>query len=183
VASTTAPAAVDADTGFPILNGLRAGQPYPPSRDQLMLFGQFVGIWDMDVEYYNQAGECTYHGQWEWSFAWILGGRAIQDVIVRLDPADDGTPARVPGGTTLRYCHPGTGDWTVYYLGIVTGITTLLHGGAVGDTIVLEGPDPDGTQNRWTFSDIRADSFTWTGVESRAGAAWWRNQRMLARRR
>jgi hypothetical protein len=172
-----------ADSGFPILNGLRAGQPHRPCQEQLMLFGQFVGVWDMNVEYYDRSGARTYQGRWEWSFAWILGGRAIQDVIVRLNPAGRGEAERVPGGTTLRYCDPGTGRWTVYYLGTTTGATVLLHGGAVGDTIVLEGPDPDGTKNRWIFSDVRAESFTWTGVESEDGTAWWQNQRMLGRRR
>lgn len=69
--------AVTSDPSFPILTGLRAGQPYPPWREQLMLFGQLVGVWDMDVEYYDRTGACTYHGEWEWSFAWILDGRAI----------------------------------------------------------------------------------------------------------
>jgi len=175
--------ATAADPAFPILNGLRSAQPYPPWREPLMLFGQFAGVWDMDVELYDRTGGCSYRGRWEWSFAWILDGRAIQDVIVRLDPVPDGEPERVPAGTTLRYCSPGTGRWTVYWLGATTGTTVLLHGGAMGDTIVLEGPDPDGTANRWTFSDIRTDSFTWTGIESRDGTVWRQNQRMLARRR
>lgn len=165
---------------FPILAGLRADGPFPQWRDRLMLFGQFVGIWDIDIEYYNRDGDRRYHGRWEWSFAWILDGRAIQDVIVNLGPAD---PARrSAGGTTVRYCDPATGRWTVYYLGVVSGITTVLHGGAVGDTIVREGPDPDGTQNRWTFSDITPGSFTWTGLESADGTNWWRNLQMLATR-
>jgi hypothetical protein len=167
-------------SGFPILAGLRAERPFSPWREQLMLFGQFVGVWDIDVEYYHQAGQRRYHGRWEWSFAWILDGRAIQDVIVTLDPAEPTT--RSAGGTTVRYCDPATGRWTIYYLGVVSGITTVLHGGAVGDTIVLEGCDPDGTHNRWTFSNITPGSFTWTGLESADGINWWRNQRMLATR-
>jgi hypothetical protein len=147
-----------------------------------MTFGQFVGVWDMDVRYFDAVGRCTYHSTWEWSFAWILDGRAIQDVIVNLGPVG-GLPQRTAGGTTIRYCDPATGQWTVYFLGVVSGITTVLRGGASGDTIVLAGPDPDGTQNRWTFSDITPDSFTWTGLESADGASWWRNQQMLATRR
>lgn len=165
-------------SGFPILAGLRAEGPFPPWREQLMLFGQFAGVWDIDVEYYNQDGQRRYHGRWEWSFAWILDGRAIQDVIVTTDPGGRTTA----GGTTVRYCDPATGRWTIYYLGAVSGVTTVLHGGAVGDTIVLAGCDPDGTHNRWTFSDITPGSFTWTGLESADGSDWWRNQRMLATR-
>ena len=51
--------------GLPILNGLRAGGPFPASRDELMLFGQFVGVWDMAVEYYDAAGRRTYQGHRE----------------------------------------------------------------------------------------------------------------------
>jgi len=168
--------------GFPILDGLCADGPFPALRDQLMLFGQFVGTWDMAVEYYDAAGHRTYQGHWEWSFAWILGGRAIQDVIVDLGTAE--SPHRNPGGTTLRYFSPVTERWTVYYLGAVTGITVQLEGGrSAGETIVLEGAEADGTLNRWTFSDIRPDSFTWTGLESRQGTDWWRNQRMIGTRR
>lgn len=175
--------ATTAGPGFPALTGLCAEGPYPPWRDELMLFGQFVGTWDMEVEYYDRTGARTYQGHWEWAFAWILGGRAIQDIITQLDPAGPSDPPPAPGGSTVRYCDPGTGRWTVYYLGAATGVTVLLRGGAAGDTIVLEGTEPDGTQNRWTFSDICADSFTWTGIESPDGTTWWRNQRMLGRRR
>jgi hypothetical protein len=166
---------------FPILGGLRADGPFPAWREQLMLFGQFVGVWDMDVEYYGPSGERRYHGRWEWSFGWILDGRAIQDVIVSLDPAN-GREHRSAGGTTVRYYDPASDTWTIYYLGVLSGVTTVLRGGAVGAAIVLAGTDPDGTQNRWTFSEITPDSFAWTGLESADGATWWRNQRMLGTR-
>jgi hypothetical protein len=166
--------------GFPILAGLRADGPDPGLRDALMTFGLFVGVWALDVGYFDEAGRQIYGGRWEWSCAWILGGRAIQDVIVDLSPQDQ--PGPRPGGTTIRYLHPDSGGWTVFYLGAVRGITVQLHGRAAGDEIILEGPDPDGTLNRWIFSDISAGAFTWTGRESRDGRAWRLNQRMLATR-
>lgn len=52
-----------------------------------MTFGQFVGSWAIDMEYYNAEGQQYYQGDWEWSFAWILDGRAIQDVLVDLGAA------------------------------------------------------------------------------------------------
>jgi hypothetical protein len=166
--------------GFPILDGLRAGGPDPGLGEGLMTFGQFVGVWGLDVGYFDEAGRRTYHGRWEWSFAWILGGRAIQDVIVGLCPPDQ--PGRRPLGTTIRYLDPGSEEWTVFYLGAVRGITVQLHGRAADGQIVLEGPDPDGTLNQWTFSDISPAAFTWTGLESRDGRPWRLNQRMLATR-
>jgi hypothetical protein len=191
-----------AAAAFSFLDGLPARGPDPELRDGLMTFGQFVGVWAMDVEYYGETGQRTYHGRWEWSFAWVLGGRAVQDVIVVLDPADPagaagpadpagpagaagaaGAEVRRPGGTTIRYLHADSGEWTVFWLGITSGITVQLRARPAGDTIVLEGPDPDGTLNLWTFSHITPSSFTWTGRESRDdGQTWHVNQRMLATR-
>jgi hypothetical protein len=168
---------------FPILEGLRADRPFEPWREQLMLFGQFVGVWRLNVQLFDQTGHRRYMGRWEWSFAWILDGRAIQDVIVIPDPARcGGGPPRLVASTTIRYCDSGTGMWKAHYLRAVSGVATILAGGAVGDSIVLAGAAADGTQSRWTFSDITPDSFTWTGLESADGVTWWRNQHMLATR-
>jgi hypothetical protein len=167
---------------FPILADLRASGPWTPWREPLMTFGQFVGIWDIDVRYYDADGRCSYHGKWEWSFAWILHGRAIQDVLVSLGPADGSAPERDAWGTTVRYCDLASGQWTIYFLGTTSNITTVLHGGPAGRNVVLAGRDPDGTYNEWTFSDITHDSFTWTGMESSDGERWRRNQLMLATR-
>jgi len=93
-------------TTFPILDDLRAGAAFPGWRTQLMTFGQFVGGWDLAAEYYDAAGTCTYRGQWRWSFAWILDGRAIQDVWI------------LPGffhGTTLRVYDPGLDAWHIIW--------------------------------------------------------------------
>ena len=70
----------------------------------------------------------------------------------------------------------------MFYLGVQSGITVQLRARPVDDRIVLEGPDPDGTLNRWTFSGISSRAFTWTGLESRDGQTWRLNQRMLATR-
>jgi hypothetical protein len=53
-----------------------------------------------------------------------------------------------------------------------------------GDGILLEGTEADGTLDRWTFTDITPDSFTWTGYESKDGGATWPMiERMRCRRR
>ena len=89
-----------------------------------------------------------------------------------------------PGVAPTKGTGSGRSPWTVYHLAAVAGITVQLEGGkSAGETVVLEGAEADGTLNRWTFSDIRPDSFTWTGLESRQGTDWWCNQRMLGTRR
>jgi len=69
-------------TEFPILETLRAEGPHPSHRDKLKVFGQFVGVWDLDVLFYDENGKIVYRQPGEWSFANILDGRAIQDVLV-----------------------------------------------------------------------------------------------------
>jgi hypothetical protein len=143
---------------------------------ELALFGQFVGDWDMDIEFYNEDGETIYRGLGLWSFGWVLDGHAIQDVFSY--PTGSGRGI----GTTLRTYSRDRGEWQIVYLGAVSGVTAILHGGREGDNIVLRGTDEDG-HNRWTFSDIRADSFSWTGELSPDGATFHVNHRMTGTRR
>lgn len=171
---------MSAHAEFAILPLLRADGPHPALREELMLFGQFVGAWDMRVEFFNDQGERVYDQPGHWSFAWVLDGRAIQDVLTYPRPgqADRGI------GTSLRTYDPESGQWQVIWLGAVTGITVILRGGTKGDQIRLEGPDPDETMNRWMFTDITADGFTWTGLESTDnGTTWQLRQRMTGTRR
>jgi hypothetical protein len=52
----------------------------------------------------------------------------------------------------------------------------------VGDAIVLDGLDDD-PQERWTFRDIRPNSFIWRGEESTdAGHTWVLIDEMYATR-
>lgn len=53
-----------------------------------------------------------------------------------------------------------------------------------GHRIVLEGAEPSGKLDRWVFSDMTPDSFTWTGHESvDEGGTWPLVERMQVRRR
>ena len=170
---------MNAGAGFPILPLLRADGPLPALRDELMLFGQFVGTWDMQVEFFGDDGECVYRKPGQWSFAWVLDGRVIQDVLTY--PRIGGTGRAI--GTSTRFYDPASRRWQVIWLGAVSGITVILHGGKRGDGILLEGPDPDGTLNQWMFSDITESGFRWTGLESAdRGATWHLRQRMTGTR-
>jgi hypothetical protein len=53
-------------------------------------------------------------------------------------------------------------------------ILVELTGGQEGDRIVLYAQDPDGTRRRWSFNDIKDDSFTWRGEHSSDGGKTWR---------
>jgi hypothetical protein len=168
----------------PIQSLLLADGPLDPTDDGLMAFGQFVGVWDMQVQLWDEHGATLFEGPGEWSFGWILDGRAIQDVL----QAD--TPDRFPAppgvrriGTTLRYRDP-SGLWRVVWLGASTGTFLSLTGEARDDgTLVISGPDTDGSALRWTFSDITPTSFTWAGRKTHNGVDWFVEQLMTAARR
>jgi hypothetical protein len=167
--------ALELSARFPILATLPADGPHPDLADELMTFGRFVGTWRLTVEFYGNAGECVFQEPGEWSFAWVLDGRAIQDVLTYPTSKTRGI------GTTVRFYDQQAGQWKVFWLGAVTGITVMLSGGQVGEDIVLEGPDPDGTLNRWMFTHITNNSFLWTGLESDPQRSSWRlRQRMTA---
>jgi hypothetical protein len=147
--------------------------PVPPD---LSLFGRFVGDWTMDVEFFNDDGSRFYRGVGAWTFAYVLDRRAIQDVFTY--PLAGGGRGI---GTTLRTQQSDRDEWQIVYIGAISGALAILRGGRSGDGIRLEGTDSDG-HNRWTFSDITPDSFTWTGEISSDGVNWRVNHRMRGSR-
>ena len=54
------------------------------------------------------------------------------------------------------------------------GVIRILTGGAVGERIVLESKADNGLPLRWSFNDIRVDSFVWRGEKSADNGATWR---------
>ena len=175
-----------ANPPFHILSSLRADQPHPAYQEKLMLFGQFIGVWDMDIKFFDESGRTIFHSPGEWSFSWVLDGRAIQDVITYADLSDaaKNSPGERRTGTTLRYYDPRLDVWRVIFLGATSGILILLTGGLVGEEIWIEGMEANGTLNRWMFTNITRDSFHCKGLASTDNGVTWRpEQEMLARRR
>ncbi len=155
---------------------LAASGPYPEDQDKLRLFGQFVGSWDMDGTWHQPDGG-SRSGRGEWHFAWVLGGRGIQDVLYA-----SGAP-RHEFGSTLRGYDKSIGAWHLSWMQPASGEFVHLVGRQVGDRIICEtdGADPP---RRWTFTDITPDSFTWLGeVSNDHGKTWFLEQEMKAVRR
>ena len=129
---------------------LAAGGPDPALRDELMLYGQFVGAWAVENRELRPTGEWVEE-RGEWHFGWVLGGRAVQDVLFPL-----GAPHE--RGSTLRAYDERSGVWRIAWMAPFWGEFSHQTGRREGDRIVQEG---DG--RRWTFSEITPDSFHWTG--------------------
>jgi hypothetical protein len=129
---------------------------------EVELFGRFSGAWNMDgTDWAPDGTETHYRGRWD--FGYILGGRAVQDVLY-VEGVEHGTTVRIPRGD---------GSWDVVYATPLQRAVRHLVGRADGERIVITGAS-DGRQLRWTFNDIRADSFVWRGEHSTDGGATFR---------
>src|ERR1044071_378969 len=120
--------------------GLAANGPNADHADKLMLFGQFVGDWEVDFTVHGpDGGKETVKA--EWHFGWVLDGRAIQDVFIvprRTDLANSNW-ARQDYGTCLRFYDPSLDCWRVVWVSPRYGEITTFHAQKIDDEIVLEG--------------------------------------------
>jgi hypothetical protein len=98
-------------------------------------------------------------------FAWVLEGRAIQDVWItpaRSDRQSQPATALNWYGSTLRVFDPALEAWRTVWTDPSRQLRIELIGRRQGDDIVQLGLR-DGRPIRWTFSEIERDAFTWQG--------------------
>jgi hypothetical protein len=165
-----------------LVRALHAVGPFEGLSDNLRLFGQFAGTWDLEWHGQDSAGrEVVVPG--ELHLGWILDGRAVQDVWrVPVDPAD-AQGMRGFHGTTIRFYDPAIGAWRSTWIDPLNGRVIQFIGRPDDGGIVLTEIDED-PHERWSFRDITADSFRWVGESSSdGGRAWVQYEEMLARRR
>lgn len=150
------------------------------------LYGWLLGSWDLDViDHDANGGRRT--GKGEVHFAWVLEGRAIQDVWI-MPPRSERRAGELPAignryGTTIRAYDPAIRAWRVTWINPATGAHNELIGRRVAGEIVQEGMDAGGAAIRWRFVDIRPDAFRWIGETSRdGGATWTTGAEFIARR-
>jgi hypothetical protein len=166
--------ATEQDTA--LAHALVADGPHPAHAGALMLFGQFVGEWDVDWAAYDEDGGQTMTERGEWIFGWVLEGRAVQDVWIIPERARRARPDEPEGeyGTTIRFYDPRRNLWLVTWSGPVGGARRTFIARRSGDEIVLEGRTDDGLPLRWVFSEIEPDSFRWRSISSGDGGETWR---------
>ncbi|MGP8158853.1 MAG: hypothetical protein ACLPWO_04505 [Thermoplasmata archaeon] len=150
------------------ISRLPALGPASELREELRLFGQFVGSWEILEHRYPRSRQRT---RGEVHFNWILDGRAVQDVWGSLDPS---THRFVPWGTTIRYYDPRLGAWRSTWIAPRQKAVRRFIGRKVGDEIVLQEEDRGDRTERWVFSDIRPDSFRWYALKRPRGGGPWR---------
>ncbi len=163
-----------------VLEGLMARGPHPHLTNKLQLFGQFIGSWDADWIGYQVDSVNGQKGKGEIHFAWILEGRAIQDVWIF--PTREDLKYGLPmdeWGSTIRFYDPNIDAWRISWHGPVNHVVRTMVARPVEDEIWVEGPDMQGRPLRWIFSKITSASFCWSNFVSEDGGHSWRLQEEL----
>ena len=159
------------DSRLDMVAVLQATGPHPTLGEQAKVFGRFVGRWDGEYIEYSKDGKRT-HSSGEWIFGWVMDGRAIQDLFI-IHPSAERKERYI--GTTLRFFDPKSGTWSVTFIDPENGAVETLKGGAVGDDrIVLLSKDTQGSVSRWSFDDMRPDSWVFRDEASSDGGKTWR---------
>ena len=165
-----------------LYDALQASGPHPDLAEQLMLFGQFVGTWDVDVT--NIAPDGTRRElKGERHFGWALDGRAILDVWTAPRRSLRQQEEPYEYGATLRFFDPTIQAWRSTWIGPVRHLVLPFIGRREQDEIILEGSFAPGSRTRWAFSHITASSFHWRNQESSDDGVTWKTvQKMVAHR-
>ncbi|MFA6268113.1 MAG: hypothetical protein WC670_20630 [Pseudolabrys sp.] len=152
---------------------LSASGPAADLAAKLELYGRFIGDWVFDAVV-NKDDGTQHRDRGEIHFAWVLDGRAIQDVWI------------LPGlfyGTTLRVHDPGIDAWHILWSDPLKQLYTRQVGRAQGRDIVQLGTADHGVQLRWRFTEITPGSFRWLGERSTDEGATWALQADFKARR
>jgi hypothetical protein len=159
--------------GFHSLVAAGRSPEIPEAND---VYGWLVGSWDLDVYRYGVNVEAK-HIKGEIHFAWVMEGRAIQDVWImprRSDRTAETSKMLNMYGTTLRVWDASIPAWRVTWINPVTGGRDELIGRRDGRDIVQIGTHANGTPIRWMFTEITPDSFRWTGEVLETDGKTWR---------
>jgi len=150
------------------IQGLVSEVVDPEFKDKLMLFGQFVGDWEILEARYPQPDGTIIKRQGEIHFGWILDGRGVQDVwMIRKEGR------AVPVGTTIRFYDPKIEAWQNIWIAPMHGLIQTFIARKIDDTIVLKGKSKDGYPEHWIFSKITPHAFHWKAIESHDNEESW----------
>jgi hypothetical protein len=159
------------------IEGLVSDGPAPEHADKLMLYGQFVGEWTAEAREFGVDGSVT-QSTWDIRFAWVLEGRAVQDLWITPVRGDAKVGWSEPGNrysTTLRMYDPSIDAWHIIWANPSGGRIIRQIGKEVGDEIIqLSDPDARGMLSRWVYRHITLASFTWYNERSEDNGQSWR---------
>jgi len=149
-------------------------QEIPESVD---IHGWLCGSWELDVLHYRAIDVRGRGMNGEVHAGWVLEGRAVQDVWImprRSERSANPDKTMNMFGTTLRSWDPTIQAWRISWTNPVVGHRDDQIGRRSGNDIVQMGTRADGTQTRWTFTEITLDSFHWLGEALQPDGITWR---------
>ena len=159
------------DPRLDMVTALQALSPHASLGTQAQVFGRLVGTWDGEYTEFSKDGKAM-HSSGEWIFGWVMGGLAIQDLFI-IHPSAAHQAGFV--GTTLRFYDPKSQTWSVTFVDPENGAVETMTGSAAGDDrIVLLSNDSDGRESRWSFNEMRADSWIFRDEASTDSGKTWR---------
>lgn len=154
---------------------LHSSAPAADRADKLGLYAFLIGDWEFDATYQPGDGP-TRRASGEIHAGWVLEGRAVQDVwIVPARRLPRAAPAQFGDfyGSTLRVYDPALDAWHILWSDPLRQTYFRQVARARGLDIVQDGTGPDGAAHRWSFTEITADTFRWTGERAGTGGARW----------
>jgi uncharacterized protein len=144
-----------------------------PAQDRI--YDPLIGSWSVRAVDIQSDG-LRHESEGEWHFAYVLEGRAVQDVWIApmrklRSPNMPKTSNRY--GTTVRFYEPGSRTWRLVWVNPVANSLQTLVGHGTADGIVQEGTDSEGDRIRWSFRELTSHSFHWIGEVSTDGGRTW----------
>jgi len=144
------------------LDALAASQRSPELEDVDDVFGFLIGSWDLDAVIHDADGQVR-RTRGELHVAWVLEGRAIQDLFIFPQRTDLTPSVRRPGdryATTIRTYDRKEAVWRVVFINPAAPETNAkLIAYRDGEAIAMEGNLADRTPIRWRYEEVMDRSF------------------------
>lgn len=160
----------DATRRDAMITALASANPNPSLGDEAQTFDRLVGTWDAEFTFHRDDGT-VFQKKGELLFGWTMDGHAIQDLWIGY-PTENQKERSI--GTTIRFFDTALKQWRVVFINPQFNYVVSAQGGREGDRIVLRGLDTDGLPIRWTFSEMKPNSFHWQGEKSHDGGKTWK---------
>lgn len=172
--------------GNEMFDVLAARGPHPDiAQSANAIYAPFVGSWDVEV--YDLEGDGARHvSRGEWHFAWVLEGRALQDVFMVPPRGERRNGGLVKGNrcaTTLRIFDQASGLWRIHYFNATTQTEETFIAKQQGRHIVETAHDAMGATVREVFSGVDAATFRWHREVSDGFGSWKLKAEYIATRR
>jgi hypothetical protein len=164
-----------------VLAGLMVSDgPRPEFEQAFQPFAPLIGSWDLDVTWYDDAGNVTRRTKGEWHFAWALDGRAVADIWITPSRAARPTDGDGEWGLSIRIHDPELGAFRSTWMGPKAAFVMTFIARADGDSIRLESQE---AKTSWTFTGISETGFHWRNEDEDADGNIILRQDFVATRR